>query len=48
MTDRERVTYEQWLGQPKEILDVFSKHFATERIETRWGKLAYVGRLKVA
>ena len=44
MTDRERVTYEQWLGQPRPILDVFEKHFESESLETRWGKLAYVGK----
>ena len=43
MTDRERATYERWLGQPRQILDVFHKHFASDRIETRWGKLAYIG-----
>ncbi len=43
MTDCERVTYERWLAAPDQILQVFAKHFRTERLETRWGKLAYVG-----
>lgn len=45
MTDRERVTYEQWLEQPQEILATFAKHFTAVRTQTRWGKLSYVGRL---
>ncbi|NND99272.1 MAG: class I SAM-dependent methyltransferase [Pirellulaceae bacterium] len=44
MTDRERVTYEQWLGQPNEIVDVFSQHFAPVQLRTAWGKLAYIGK----
>lgn len=44
MTDRERVTYEQWLGAPDLILETFAKHFRAESIQRRWGKLAYVGR----
>lgn len=43
MTEHERDTYEQWLGQPELILDAFNRHFQTERLKTRWGKLAYVG-----
>jgi len=35
MTERERVTYEQWLGQPDEILATFAKHFRAEKAETR-------------
>lgn len=46
MTARERVTYEQWLGQPKEILATFANHFTAEQTEARWGKLAYVGRVE--
>jgi ubiquinone/menaquinone biosynthesis C-methylase UbiE len=43
MTDHERDTYEQWLGQPQAILDVLSQHFATRLQRTRWGKLMYAG-----
>ncbi len=43
MTDRERVTYEQWLGQPEKILRTFDEYFACESKTTCWGKLAYVG-----
>ena len=46
MTDRERVTYEQWLGMPQEILTVFEEHFHTESVQQSWGKLAYVGSPK--
>lgn len=46
MTDRERVTYEQWLGQPTQILTTFAKHFNAVQMETRWGKLAYIGSIK--
>jgi ubiquinone/menaquinone biosynthesis C-methylase UbiE len=45
MTERERATYEQWLGQPDEILAVFARHFTDASIKTRWGKLEYVGRV---
>ncbi|TWT87975.1 class I SAM-dependent methyltransferase [Stieleria varia] len=44
MTDRERVTYEQWLAAPDVILRSLSKYFQAESIERRWGKLAYIGR----
>jgi ubiquinone/menaquinone biosynthesis C-methylase UbiE len=43
MTDHERVTYEQWLGQPASILNAFDKEFETKVIRTRWGKLMYEG-----
>ncbi len=46
MTERERVTYEQWLRHPAEILATFAQHFTTHRMETRWGKLVYVGNSK--
>ena len=45
MTERERVTYEQWLAQPYTILTTFAQHFTALRTDTRWGKLSYVGRL---
>lgn len=43
MTDCERVTYEQWLGMPDDILAIFDESFETVSLERRWGKLAYVG-----
>ncbi|QDT08576.1 Demethylmenaquinone methyltransferase [Planctomycetes bacterium K23_9] len=43
MTARERVTYEQWLNHPKEVLAVFDKHFVAKQSQASWGKLAYVG-----
>lgn len=43
MIDRERETYEQWLGQPNQILEVFDRYFATVQRRTSWGKLIYVG-----
>ena len=43
MIDRERVTYEQWLGQPEEILSVFDKHFDSQQKQTSWGKLTFSG-----
>ena len=46
MTDHERVTYEQWLGQPDAIMNVFEQHFATKTKITRWGKLMYSGSPK--
>lgn len=43
MTELERETYEQWLGQPCEILDALDRHFVTKSKEIKWGKLAYAG-----
>lgn len=42
MTDRERVTYEQWLGMPQQIRDSFENQFQIESWRTTWGKLAAV------
>ncbi|MEM6688721.1 MAG: class I SAM-dependent methyltransferase [Planctomycetota bacterium] len=44
MTDHERVTYEQWLGQPDVILHAFAEHFEPIQVQKRWGKLAYIGK----
>jgi ubiquinone/menaquinone biosynthesis C-methylase UbiE len=43
MTEHERETYEQWLGQPDLILKVFNDHFVPQSVRTSWGKLAYCG-----
>ncbi|TWT54703.1 Demethylmenaquinone methyltransferase [Rubripirellula amarantea] len=43
MIDRERQTYEQWLSQPRLVLQSLDDHFRCEKRETSWGKLAYVG-----
>lgn len=43
MAERERVTYEQWLGMPDEVIAVFAKHFIAQKQQTAWGKLAFVG-----
>ena len=45
MTERERVTYEQWLSAPDVILNSFASHFRIERSEKRWGKLMLIGRV---
>lgn len=42
MTERERVTYEQWLGMPNQIREVFEKHFHVDSWQTTWGKLAAI------
>lgn len=44
MTEHERVTYEQWLGQPKELLGVFCRYFDVKQQATTWGKLRLVGK----
>ncbi|MGI9470248.1 MAG: class I SAM-dependent methyltransferase [Rubripirellula sp.] len=44
MTEHERETYEQWLGQPQEILELFHRHFETIQEKRTWGKLRYAGR----
>lgn len=43
MTEHERETYEQWLGQPVDILKVFARHFHVQQQTTAWGKLRFVG-----
>lgn len=43
MTEQERVTYEQWLGNSKTIMAAFSEHFTAKSSQTSWGKLAYSG-----
>ena len=42
MTERERVTYENWLGRAGLIRDTFERHFQLESWKTTWGKLAAV------
>ncbi|KAA1260367.1 Demethylmenaquinone methyltransferase [Rubripirellula obstinata] len=43
MTECERVTYENWLTHPKEIMAVFDSHFKAQKANSSWGKLAYAG-----
>lgn len=45
MVERERVTYESWLGKADQILELLRVHFQPERESIAWGKLAFVGRL---
>jgi ubiquinone/menaquinone biosynthesis C-methylase UbiE len=44
MTERERVTYEQWLAASQAIRSVFDKHFEIKSWQTSWGKLAAAAR----
>jgi SAM-dependent methyltransferase len=44
MSQYERKTYEQWLNQPKLILDSLHKAFRSERCHFRWGKIYFAGR----
>jgi SAM-dependent methyltransferase len=44
MIERERATYDQWLGQPENILRLLRTHFDPERQNVAWGKLSFVGR----
>ena len=39
MIDHERETYEQWLGRPGEILEVFSQHLVVHEKSAGWGKM---------
>ena len=43
MTERERVTYEQWLGSTRQIQDAFQRHFEIQQWKASWGKLAAIG-----
>ena len=47
MTERERVTYEQWLGMPDVIRETFQRHFEIESWKTTWGKLAAIAAPRV-
>jgi ubiquinone/menaquinone biosynthesis C-methylase UbiE len=40
----ERETYEQWLSQPRLVLDSLRKRFRHERCHFRWGKIYFAGR----
>lgn len=44
MIHYERETYEQWLRQPKPVLEVFQKYFRPEQLSFKWGKMMFVGR----
>lgn len=43
MIDHERVTYENWLARPQQILSLLDQSFRPETKKIGWGKLAYVG-----
>lgn len=43
MIERERTTYENWLGRPQQILDLLQGHFVAEHQSLSWGKLLFVG-----
>ena len=44
MIDYEQETYDQWLAQPRMILDLFERFFSTELCSIKWGKCTYSGR----
>lgn len=44
MTERERVTYEQWLGMPRQIRETFERRFDLLSWKTAWGKLAAIAQ----
>jgi SAM-dependent methyltransferase len=44
MIEHERQSYEEWLRQPKVIIEILHKFFFEERRWCRWGKLHFVGR----
>jgi SAM-dependent methyltransferase len=44
MIDRERTTYEAWLGQPSLVLSCLERHFEPLIVRKRFGKLEFVGR----
>jgi ubiquinone/menaquinone biosynthesis C-methylase UbiE len=48
MIENERVTYEQWLGQPQCILTAVHEHFDTIHQSMGWGKWNFVGTPKRA
>ena len=44
MIEHERVTYEQWLARPGQILTMLGEHFDEVDKRTAWGKLMFVGQ----
>jgi SAM-dependent methyltransferase len=46
MIDFEKETYDQWLAQPRIILNGLKRYFEPQRSSTGWGKLMFVGRKK--
>lgn len=43
MIDRERTTYEGWLGRGPEIRELLRRYFQPQRDAAAWGKLVFVG-----
>lgn len=43
----EQQTYDQWLGNPQAILNLFEEHFHTDCRSIAWGKLSFVGHKRV-
>jgi ubiquinone/menaquinone biosynthesis C-methylase UbiE len=43
MIERERETYEAWLGRPRDVLECLDREFQCQTSAIRWGKLCYVG-----
>jgi len=44
MIVHEERTYDQWLGQPKKIVELLDRYFHRNRLKQTWGKLTYLGR----
>ena len=44
MIENERQTYENWLGQPREISQLARRYFQPEHESFAWGKWNFVGR----
>ncbi|HEU4566251.1 MAG TPA: class I SAM-dependent methyltransferase [Gemmatimonadaceae bacterium] len=43
MVENEIATFEQWLSQPRLVLEVMNRHFTPALSSTAWGKLHYIG-----
>jgi ubiquinone/menaquinone biosynthesis C-methylase UbiE len=48
MIHHEQKTYEQWLTQPRLILDSLHNSFRCERCHFRWGKIYFTGHKKAS
>lgn len=44
MIERERMTYEMWLSNPRAIRELLQRRFLSDSDSARWGKLVFVGR----
>jgi ubiquinone/menaquinone biosynthesis C-methylase UbiE len=48
MIEHERETYERWLRNGRVVMTELTRYFEPQQVHTRWGKLHFVGKPRVA